>query len=387
MRIRGVFLRSKYASFLIFLMALYGCGPGLQTDKFNNAAGEAEAALSPPESIICSGQSFMGIDGSAPCTFAEIAGSNAHRDVGTTQLTQKQEAENGLNADYRYIPDVAKDDDGFWTTGEFIGIIPTQTRQTSGVYGSNGCWPQHPGAANICSANAYHTDRPSHDCGTDGTIDDRIANCTSENGDSALWSGAAKGQHGEGTWKLVTRLSSETYAGETRDYEVWRDERTKLLWSDRLGDLSALSTWCQASGNTQNTVENSGNFDVVSGVNCSSNGLSLCYDDGASGPLDTPNGSGATSNYVRAKGNILNHNWRLPSKNDAMQAEVNGMRFVLPNYTRFNTSSNIFTPTVFWLSTVNSSDRATVWTFSGSSGAFSNTTNRSGTNAVRCVGN
>ena len=53
--------------------------------------------------------------------------------------------------------------------------------------------------------------------------------------------GKKYGQDGEGDWKLVSVLIADGPV----TYEVWRDERTKLLWSDR---ASSNYNWFQAAG-------------------------------------------------------------------------------------------------------------------------------------------
>ncbi|MGZ3770235.1 MAG: hypothetical protein ACXVCP_11310 [Bdellovibrio sp.] len=106
---------------------------------------------------------------------------------------------------YRDIPDQDKDDDGY--TG----------------------------------LNVVYALRPQVNCGTSGSIDARIADCATQNPTRSTWDGSTASNSGYGMWKLVTRKSANK--------EVWRDERTKLIWSSLVG---TSVNWCQASGNTQN---------------------------------------------------------------------------------------------------------------------------------------
>lgn len=149
--------------------------------------------------------------------------------------------------------------------------------------------------------------------------------------------------------------------------------------------------WCLATGNTQ------GGYGVECQVATASSynnaGVSLCYDDGA-GPLVTPNGMhnattttnlaawssvGLTdseqNNIVRAKGDLTSLTWRLPTRADYMQAEVNGLRHVLPNLGEES----------LWSASVNSDSRGYAWFFFGSSGIVS-VNLRYVSYSVRCVG-
>jgi hypothetical protein len=102
-------------------------------------------------------------------------------------------------------------------------------------------------------------------CGkTDATVTSKIADCAAKNPSVATWDGTAKGISGEGSWTLVTVYSSAvgdtdgTTCNTTACYEVWRDNRTGLLWSDAL-DESGTTTfnWCHASGANNSSSVNS----------------------------------------------------------------------------------------------------------------------------------
>jgi hypothetical protein len=371
-------LKADTAILLSAIFLLSNCGVTLNEN--------ASAETSTPDmgsdftaANICSGKTIFGTLGSAVCNsvFGDLVGSNAHRNVNASQITLKDEIDNGLDTGYRAIPDVSKDDDGYWTSAA-------------------GCTAAG-GSANTCTTVVKAT-RPTVDCGSSGEIEDRITDCVTANPSASTWDGSVKGLGGEGTWKLVTRISSTTYPSETQTYEVWRDERTGLVWSDQLGNRSpsvnkGRFNWCLASGNTQGGygVE----CQVATAGSYNNAGVSLCYDDGA-GSLITPNGmhnattatnlaawdsTGLTdserNNIVRAKGALTSLTWRLPTKADWMQAEVNGVRHVLPNLGTEH----------FWSASVSSKSRSSAWFFIGYNGFVSSYSVRSDSFiSVRCVG-
>lgn len=227
--------------------------------------------------------------------------SSVHREVASTQMTVAQERSAGaFSASYREVPVRTKDDDGFDPSSPIV-------RAT----------------------------RPSVTCG-DGlpTVDDRIADCLAKNPATATWDGAANGIGPEASWKLVTF----TAGGK----EVWRDERTQLLWSD---DLGASVNWCQASGNAQS--DDPSGYCNNALYQDQTTPTSLCAEGSG---LSTPGG------YDDTKGGMLSAassaspsvRWRLPSTYDWQQATLDGMAAVLPN----------LIGNTYWSTTVYSSDRA-----------------------------
>ncbi len=193
-------------------------GPGLVTS----------ITLSLSTSDVCEGKSIFGAGGTALCNalFADHTASNAHRDPGSslhpnlpdseeptsTQLILRQETFDYSGSDmplafgysYRDVPKIIRDNDGY--TGFSGGYAP----------------------------------RPTVDCGTSGNIEDRIADCSSQNMSRASWDGNQNGNSGQGSWTLVSRIGGNK--------EVWRDERTLLLWTSR---LPLYTNWCKASGNAE----------------------------------------------------------------------------------------------------------------------------------------
>jgi hypothetical protein len=185
--------------------------------------------------------------------------------------------------------------------------------------------------------------RPTNLCGNTGSIGQRMSDCQSKNGILSTAIGKVFGNGGEGNWKLVVK----TQAGNAGS-EVWMDLRTQVLWSDNLG----TSNWCKASGNMENT----------NSVNCAtlSQNESWCTDDQFR--LEQ---KGVLGSLVA---------WRLPTREDYLQADINGIRHVLPN--------NDFT---FWTATTNSQDLKQAWTYHLNIGTLT-ASDRDITRHIRCLG-
>ena len=172
--------------------------------------------------------------------------------------------------------------------------------------------------------------RPTIDCGIEANISitNRIDNCNTLNPTTATWDGNTHGAAGESVWRLVARQGTS---------ELWLDIRTGHLWSDTI----VAAGWCNASG-----------------ANCQgTNVVPVC--------------TGATIM------GLTGINWRLPTRNDYLQADLDGLRFVLkPDG-----------GTGFWTATVDSlsANRDSAWVYQQTQGtlekvAFTNDRN------VRCIG-
>lgn len=208
------------------------------------------------------------------------------------------------------------------------------------------------GTANGAIAKKHFLDRivgrPDQACGSTGTITQRIDHCDTINGVKAFYHGKQYGQEGEGDWRLVTRLAS--------GQEVWRDERTKLLWSDK----SAVPyNWYRAAGYAKPTAtsqaETGYDSQPGSGTQCEdfsgspescqpSNPISVCAEvndsgvviaggahpsyDGTYVPTSDPSIEKAFKGDLGIADNVI---WKLPSIDDFKLADVNGLRKVLPN--------------------------------------------------------
>ncbi|MFL5785283.1 MAG: hypothetical protein ACJ76H_11770 [Bacteriovoracaceae bacterium] len=181
--------------------------------------------------------------------------------------------------------------------------------------------------------------RPTLNCGiidAAATITQRIDDCVKQNNTSASWNGTSNGTNGESLWRLVARLGTN---------EIWLDTRTGLLWSD----LVDTTNWCKASGNKEKNDTTDCSTEVT----------------------DTPSCIGA---HIFTVANIQ---WRLPTRNDFLQADINGLRFVVREVTS----------TPYWTATLDSTatDRGTAWTYNQTQGTLEKATLITDRN-VRCVG-
>lgn len=191
--------------------------------------------------------------------------------------------------------------------------------------------------------------RPTEACGNGTTltgIDSRITDCSQKNGDKAIWDGTNFGASGEGIWKLVSRSTS----GD----EIWFDGRTGMVWSDLLEKDTAKSfNWCAASGNDEDDTPNET-------TNCRTLGdaVSLCAGNAIAG----------LANQVQ---------WRLPTRNDFLQADLNGSRFVLK---KENDQG-------LWSATIRaaSSGRSEAWVYDSTEGTLAGG-KMTDLRQVRCIG-
>lgn len=241
--------------------------------------------------------------------------SQLHREKGSEILTYSQEITGIIN---NALPD------------RLYRVIPSMEKDDEGSI------------VNVTTMNDIG--RPSIDCGA-GTnftgINARIADCAEKNGDRAIWNGHRFGAAGEGNWKLVAK---------TEMNEHWMDERTGLVWSYLLNPVN----WCRASGNTQNNSP-------FNDIDCGTIGgmESICV--------------GAILESI-PEGQIK---WRLPTRNDFLQADINGLRFVLPQ----ETSSGLWTATI----RASSQGRSEAWVYHSTNGTLSSA-NLATERQVRCVG-
>jgi len=285
-----------------------------------------------------------------------------------------------------------------------------------GDFSTNGSAP-HP--AQIVRANQFSwtTGIPKNVCGKNATtISGKIADCAERHTYKPLWDaniagrlswdGTKSGTNSEGSWTLVTVFDPTLAEGATCSnpvgpsagcFEVWRDDRTGLLWSDMLyiGSLPnngiyssvpntspMLFTWCNANGvHTGSNLSHPYRSEDPDAI-CSSTGnqnqttpVSLCFED----PdwLNTPESS------KNAKGNMhslsdasVKVKWRVPTKRDWEIADFNGLRMVLPR----------LTGQLFWSSTIEATTRRAAWLFDITSG-FIFATQRESPTRLRCVGN
>lgn len=315
--------------------------------------------------------------------------SNIHRDSGQAAWSQSKESVDDAGQDYslsvyRAIPNITKDDDGYTGTS-VVSVDRTGWGSTS--------------------------------CGTSqATVENRIADCVGNGtiGANATWDGTVKGNAGQGVWKLVTRTADLHSSGRAR--EVWRDERTGLLWSSLVSGLACTDNencnstspvddgknglnWCKASGSnniTNNPTAQPDEYnDPVNGLKTynycdnptyqttgtgpANKAVSACFEDGenfftANDP-QIDNAGKAGLGYASTPKVA----WRLPNKYDYVQAEADGLRFVLPDNTNKNTYNYEWSASVFSL------NRYSAWFFYPGYGVFYSD-DRYGKYSVRCVG-
>lgn len=268
--------------------------------------------------------------------------SSAHRGADVTQISVSSEAvsyrdKTNLPLGYRSIPLISIDDEG----------------ASSSVENS------------VLRLNWNST------CGTTGTITSRIADCASKFDFNATWVGSGKGNAGQGTWKLVTRAGNVSGAGIYR--EVWRDERTGLLWSSV---VSKSLNWCQAAGVHSTDGSNFCNSATYQTQPAGAiKALSACYEG--------TNETSADSKIDElAKGktptNPLAVKWRIPTLYDYEVADYNGIRFVMPDMSTAGT--------VEWTGTTRSTDLTKAWVYDSRSGLSDVRTRTDATVVVRCIG-
>lgn len=222
--------------------------------------------------------------------------SGIFRNKGTPQVTYKTETARGSEMNnLRSNPDIRFDDDG---------------RDGKNV------------------ASRTDLTRPSVECGLliAETLAQKITDCVNKNGSMATWDGAAYGTSGESAWNLVSLVDTEL--GKS---EIWYDQRTQMIWSDI---IAREVNWCQAAGSELPSSDNVG-------INC----LALSKGQNHCGDLNL-------AEMPKAK-------WRLPTRNDFLQGDLDGLRFVLNN-----ANTNTWTATV-------STDvvaRNKAWTYNMSAG-------------------
>lgn len=307
-----------------------GCGMGLCLEP-GECGGGGGGGVVPPGGFIPVAD---------PLEFTSFMASSLHRDKSATQLTLLEELAIGTSA----LPSGHRE-------------VPKIGSTAPPVIGDND--------AGIDGAATFAT-RPTINCGTtQTTIAQRIDHCFAQNGALASWDGATNGNSGQGLWKLVTRSGAN---------EVWRDERTGLIWSSPLG---VSTNWCRASGNSGggpfgqvdafNVCDNVANQDQVTPE-------SMCTE--AAG-LNTSAAYDAMKGGMRltATGSSPSVVWRLPTKNDYHLAEMNGIRFVVPVAGNF-----------FWTATVLSTFRDWAWEWADNFGQIGIRQRVTATRQVRCVG-
>lgn len=285
-------------------------------------------------------------------------GSGAHRNIDTPQIGSAAEAGqyagNGslpnLPSGYRTVPKIAYDDDGFDTSNLNLEVVDRTGWETTS-------------------------------CGTtDDTVLERITDCSTVFGANARWNGASSGNASQGIWQLVSRSGAKS---GSKGREVWRDERTGLLWSSVIG---TATNWCKASGSSNATNVSASIKEADVSSICDSGtyqnqttAISGCFE--AAG-FTTTDASidilGKVAMDLAGSPTAPQVAWRLPSLYDYEVADANGLRFVLPD---IGVNGNLDE----WTATLSSSIRSRAWIYNGAQGVHS-TKARTLTSAFRCVG-
>lgn len=177
--------------------------------------------------------------------------------------------------------------------------------------------------------------RPGVPCGLQSglSLKGRLADCAEKNLEKASWEAVRFGVSGEADWKLLARNNF--------GLEIWMDQRTKMLWAD----ASSGANWCEAAGNTQEACA-----------------------------ALLPNFESRVCQGIAGIGDI---SWRLPTRNDFLQADLDGIRFVLP----LNIENG------FWTATLDSASvlRDKAWVYESEQGTLSSAAIKS-LRPVRCIG-
>jgi len=264
---------------------------------------------------ICAGKTIFGRLGTAMCP-EEISAGNAFRSIGN--LTLKGELASGTCSDTAYASRVTceKADTGnVWTpvvataAGEKIANTQLDTtdkavsRDLATFSYDGSAWAQTAIAAGLV-------------CGASGNIEARIGACNRQ------WRASVGSKDGGGTWSLVSRQDN---------YEVWRDDKTGLIWSDNMGG----ATQCAAAGDNEASGWCDSNVAIIE---------SVCAETGFAGAAITSIRGLNAGVYDARKGamGLSSTNrvlWRLPTLKDYTTAYGNGMAYVLPRLGSFWTAS------------------------------------------------
>jgi hypothetical protein len=261
-------------------------------------------------SKIREGTSIFGVTGTLG--FPDFVASGIHRDTNAPAWSLRDElnflgsADTMATATYkRYeVPRVSLDNIGYTTS---VSVV---LRQTGGAQWGVG--------------------QTRKTCGRAATsVVAKIADCEAYNGAITPWDGATKGNMGEGSWTLVTvtseSLTTDGTTCNTTCREVWRDDRTGLLWSDVLrhgGDTILAYSWCTAAGVTTASDPTSCPTDNVAQFNPPESTCAEVTGLTTHAVFDDEKGMMRASTTPSVR-------WRLPSASDWGIANFNGARRVL----------------------------------------------------------
>jgi hypothetical protein len=275
--------------------------------------------------------------------------SNAYRTTANPRLTDMEISE-GLN---RYS----------LTELEYVDIVDSSLTEGNSRCNAatGGCY-----RAGLTGSQAGLVDC-SLPQGLDG-IQKRMDECIAKNPGKTFWKGADGQLMGEVSWDLVARVSHASISGER---EIWRDRATGLIWSD----VVASTSWCKAAGNS----ESQGGCDTDNNpsTNPGGNIINICHI--GLGNADDQFGKGDI-NGIGPDEKVIH--WRLPTRNELLQADINGIRFVLRKFREaVKTTSNF----KVWTSSTRTQNPAQAWSFNAQEGTLDNESKTSNNNVI-CVG-
>ncbi|RYF50627.1 MAG: hypothetical protein EOO38_05210 [Cytophagaceae bacterium] len=326
-------------------------------------------------SNVKNGISIFGVTGNfvGATSLNSLMTSGMFKDQGQPALAMDQEVaptgsggyagSNAVPAYYRMIPNISTDNEG-----SAAGVISVNRVLTDG---------STPWGSTTCGLGA-------------ASLDAAVSNCASVMGPNATWDGASKGNAAFGTWKLVSRGGAPN---GSYGQEVWRDERTKLIWSS----VVATTNWCIAAGvhnvggiagaqNDPNGYCNGVSTSCTGSTTCqvtSSPVESGCYED--TNFIPPSGGHGTTIINIGGKASLgltstTKVGWRLPTLQDIKLAEVDGIRFVLPDLGAGGGQTE-------WTAATLSSNTTIAWTYNSATGSLGASNTRNGAaRSVRCVG-
>jgi hypothetical protein len=238
----------------------------------------------------------------------------------------------------------------------------------------------------------------SFECGLEGNIEKRIKDCE-KNQTQKLKTTIEDPNHDElekmlYSWSLVSSMKSSESSELNDYYQVWRDNKTNLIWSDKYGGINVFKTnWCKASGsnNKSNSPLSENDSDSICNTakyQDQTDPVSYCAEDSQflAGKIYTSKHKVLEKNYAKAGlskedagGNVT---WWLPTIDQFREAQIHGADLILPNSTNGINSW-------FWTSSIDNRREKTLekyaLIFKGETGSVL-TRSRRQEFSVRCVG-
>ncbi len=224
-------------------------------------------------------------------------------------------------------------------------------------------------------ANVYMQERPSVPCGAVGTLTERIGDCSKKNVQLLAFEDFQAPQRY--SWSLISLTADGA--------EIWLDNLTSLIWSDRVGgkDAAKKVNWCKASGSNNAlgspfAEDDPQDYCDNERFQNQNEPVSLCGEDamylnGIEGK-DSLWAKGSLSAWAHSSDQSL-LTWRLPTIEEFRMAFRHSSRAILPRGDHR-----------FWSASVPGNDnRGMAWIFYGQTGTTVNFYRGGYLYAVRCV--